>query len=405
MAGPLEGATFVLSGQEVGIGRDPTNQICLSDPPVSRRHCVIAQDHEQFLLRDLDSSNGTFVNDVPIRERLLAENDRIKIGDTLFLFLLSETEAARSTTDAHFDDVSVVTSSTFIVEMDQAKYLQPEKVNEALPASDRIARDLNALLKISATINQIRRTDELRRRLLELILEVIPAERGAILLDKNIFNVAEPIFRIDRTGGEDSQFKLSRTIVDQVRREGVAILSNDVEESVTLRVAPSLIVSHIRSLLAVPIMLDKQALGIIYLDSSDPQVDFDEDHLQLVSAIAGLAAVALDNVRQWEWLAGEAKRLRAEINLDHDMIGESAQMKSVYQMISKVAPSDSTVLILGESGTGKELAARAIHRSSPRVDKPFIAINCAGLSETLIESDLFGHEKGSYPFTGVEKTL
>ncbi len=176
----------------------------------------------------------------------------------------------------------------------------------------------------------------------------------------------------------------------------MAILSNDVEENPALREVSSLLVSRIQSLLAVPIMLDKQVLGVIYLDSSDPQADFDENHLQLASAIAGLSAVALDNVRQLEWLTGEADRLRAEINLDHDMIGESAQMKSVYQMISKVATSDSTVLILGESGTGKELAARAIHRLSPRADKPFIAINCAGLSETLIESDLFGHEKGAF---------
>src|SRR5262245_49357193 len=98
MAGPQVGATFALSGEKVSIGRDPANQICLNDPLVSRRHCVITKDNEQFLLRDLDSSNGTLVNDRPVHECPLAEGDRVKAGDTLFLFLLNKPETAQSST-------------------------------------------------------------------------------------------------------------------------------------------------------------------------------------------------------------------------------------------------------------------------------------------------------------------
>src|SRR5262249_11916122 len=110
------------------------------------------------------------------------------------------------------------------------------------------------------------------------------------------------------------------------------------------------------------------------------------------------AAVAIDNAVQLEMLKGDARRLKAEIDSGHDMVGESEPMQVVYQLISRVAPSDSPLLILGERGKGKEFAAGVVHNLSPRAGKPFVAINCAGLSDTLLESDLFGHEKGA--FTG-----
>jgi Nif-specific regulatory protein len=139
-------------------------------------------------------------------------------------------------------------------------------------------------------------------------------------------------------------------------------------------------------------------IGCIYVDSTSSANRFQEDDLQIMAAIAGISAVALDNARRLQWLEQENQRLLTEVRQEQSLVGEGARMKEVFQFLARVAPAESTVLIEGESGTGKELAARALHRNSRRGNKPFVAINCAAIPESLLESDLFGHERGA--FTG-----
>jgi Nif-specific regulatory protein len=385
IAGPLKGVVFPLEREEVSIGRETSNAFCIPDRSVSRRHSLIKQDAGRFTLSDLESLNSTFVNDVPIKERALEHGDRIKIGDSVFLFLTDEGEEETDNFSVQFEERTVIAvGSTVEFRAEEAFRL--------------MARDLNALMKVSTTINSIRGLDELQRRLLELIFEVVPAERGAILLNSDGVEGFTSVYGLDRRAGPDSTLRVSRTVVHRVMTEGVTILSNDVQENAEFAPADSVISTHMHSLLCVPIALYERVLGVIYLYTSDARARFAEDHLQIVTAIAGVTAAALENARHIEWLESENHRLRADIQLEHNMIGESPRIRDVYQFIKRVAQTNSTVLIRGESGTGKELAARAIHQNSPRASQPFIAVNCAALTETLLESELFGHEKGA--FTG-----
>ncbi|HAF23155.1 MAG TPA: sigma-54-dependent Fis family transcriptional regulator [Blastocatellia bacterium] len=389
IAGRLKGSIFSIEDLPVVIGRETNATLCIADASVSRRHSQIEKEDEQFVILDLDSLNGTFVNDVPVKRRTLQHGDRVRIGDSQFLFLMHDGEAASQSSEVEFDEGQIVSGSTLQVRFNDALYL--------------MARDLSALMKVSTTINAIRGMEELQKTLLELLFEVVPAERGAILLVDNGAQGPEAeftsVFGLDRRRGPDESIKVSRTITKWVlHHEEALLISNQAEDKGFGATADSLTADRPGSVLCVPLVMLQRTLGVIYLDTREPDAIFDKDHLQLVSAISAITAVAMENARHIEWLVSENQRLIADFNIEHNLVGESPPVREVLQFIAKVAPTDSTVLLSGESGTGKELAARAIHQNSKRAKKSFMAVNCAALAESLLESELFGHEKGS--FTG-----
>jgi transcriptional regulator with GAF, ATPase, and Fis domain len=397
IAGPLKDSSFTLPAGELSIGRDAANVLAISDPSVSRRHCVVTRASDVFKVRDLESRNGTLVNGTPVQEQVLRHGDQISVGDSLFVFLIQEAEEGTLPSRVEFEEGSPAHSTVRLKPAD-VLYLQPDKILSELPATSRLARNLNALLKISRVVHSIRDLEALQSEILSLIFEVAPAERGAILLSGSGGKDFASIYARHRAPNDDRPVKVSRTIARQVLDQGVAVLGNDITASQNFSSVESLVISQVRSLLCVPMLVFEKVIGCIYLDSTSLAARFDEDHLQLVTAIAGISAVAVENARHLDWLVQENLRLNSEINLEHNLVGESPRMKDVYQFLARVAPAGSNVLIEGESGTGKELAARAIHQNSPRSEKPFVAINCAAITETLLESELFGYEKGA--FTG-----
>ncbi len=161
------------------------------------------------------------------------------------------------------------------------------------------------------------------------------------------------------------------------------------------------------SVCSLPLETQKGVLGTLSLASHEPDA-FSASDLDLLRQVASQVAIALDNARAYREIAALTEKLkkeklylqdeiRSERNFE-EIIGESAALKKVLRQTKTVAPSDATVLVLGETGTGKELIARAVHRMSSRKDNSFIKLNCAAIPTGLLESELFGHEKGA--FTG-----
>jgi Nif-specific regulatory protein len=397
IGGPFQGQTLALPEGEVSIGRESTNQMSVFDGSLSRRHCALARSGSEVRIRDLGSRNGTRVNSVPVTDQRLQHGDQISVGSSLFVFLQEDPSDESRSNPVEFQDTSSFTGVAFLLPQEDPLSPLMQHGENAGPttAHGRVRSDLNALLKISTAIGSIRDRDSLQWQLLGFIFDVIPAERGSVLFFDPQGEVSSST-AWDRVRGPEYVVPVSQVILKRVVRERSGLLLTGAEDDDGPRARSA--TDREVSLLCVPMIVGERVVGIIYLDARVPTVQFDDTHLRVLQAIAHIAALALENLGHWEKLRQENLALRAEIALKHDIVGRSSRIQKVFEFIRKVAPADSTVLIQGESGTGKELVARAIHSNSPRADCPFVAINSAAIAASLLESELFGHEKGA--FTG-----
>jgi Nif-specific regulatory protein len=265
------------------------------------------------------------------------------------------------------------------------------------------------LWEVAKVINTSLDLQEVLDRTMDLVLERLRAERGMVVLAHQLTGELEvAVSRNLGAGGDEEGKRLSETVVRKVIDSREPVLAVDALTDPRFAGSDSIVASHIVSILCVPLVIRDRLAGAIYLDHLRSQHLFGNKDLDFLVAFADQAAIAIDNARLYGELEAHRERLKEEneslrreiLSSRHlgSLIGKSNAIQQLKETMERVSQGNSTVLVRGESGTGKGLVARILHAISPRREGPFIHFNCAALPETLVESELFGHEKGS--FTG-----
>jgi transcriptional regulator with GAF, ATPase, and Fis domain len=395
VAGPVPKTEFPLGDQEAVIGRDVAATICVNSRSASRRHCTVRRSGDEYLIKDLGSSNGTLVNGLPITECILHHGDRIAISDALFVFAADQTELPLRTDVSESRNDEALEFAT--VQQAEPLYRNPQRLLASMQ-SQKQANNVHALLEINRKAATLREPEELEQALLDAAFQLTPAESAAVLLYEQLDAPPTSVTGQNRASKVTAKIQFSQTVVRRVLNEQVAVLARNTGADKALKDVASLAAAGNQSILCVPLLAHRRSLGVLYLSIKNPAQVFDETNLETMTGVAAVVGLSLANAFDFQRMRAQAALLRTALEHDRPMIGESPAMKKIYDSITKVAPAETTVLLLGESGTGKEVAARALHRNSRRADKPFVAVNCATLGDNLLESELFGHEKGA--FTG-----
>ncbi len=265
---------------------------------------------------------------------------------------------------------------------------------------------VETLSKVSDLLETLTSEEEVFGLVLELLVTLFVAERGILFLrdplsdDLRVAKAYPLSLEKDQATLADAR-DLSKTSALSAMSQEEVLFSNSALSDERFAQRQSVVLNRIQSLMCAPLKLGGEVIGAIYLDSRLGGTLFSERDRPFLKAVARVASAALEKAREYREMREGAEALRDEVRAQSGlsgMIGTSPAMLALFARARQVAETDSTVLIEGESGTGKELLARAVHDLSRRKDKSYVEVDCGALPETLLESELFGHRKGS--FTG-----
>lgn len=255
------------------------------------------------------------------------------------------------------------------------------------------------LREISTWVSTVQDLDQLLELIIETATRMMNAKASSLLLvdpktRRLYFKVATGDKKDDV---KQFEVELGQGIAGHVAQTGEALLIPDVRKDPRwFKEISESIGFQTRSIACVPMKMNDETIGVVeIIDKTDGSLIGKSD-IKILTVFAELAAMAIGSARKFALAKREIKTLKEELGAKYQIIGDSSPLRKVISDAFKVANSKTSTLIIGESGTGKELLARLIHRGGHRKDGPLVVLNCAALPETLLEVELFGHEKGAY---------
>lgn len=388
------------------IGRSSESQIVLQDSLVSRQHAEISFNGKVVTLRDKGSKNPIRVNGKDVshaEDYQLLNDDRISIGESELHFVFESADKKNSKLrvfkdsedcETRIEDLSLDASSAVFGE---------EGTGNAAGSSESSYKRLSSLYRLTENILEIHDEETAYDAILSSVTREVGAERGFLgLLPENEepgpYSLEVVKFWDPDQGDKAQTIEMSETILTRIQRDKKAVLVTDVADREDF--GHSAIDLKIRSFICAPLTCGDRCLGLIYIDTRARREQFGRSELEFVSAVGRIAGLCLQNLWLQANLQRENERLRSLVSNSGQLIGSSSVMEKVFRLIVKVAPRNTSVLITGENGTGKELVARQIHEQSGNKDQPFVAVNCGAIPPNLVESELFGYEKGAFTGAG-----
>ncbi|MBI2433769.1 MAG: sigma 54-interacting transcriptional regulator [Candidatus Hydrogenedentes bacterium] len=381
-AGAAKGVVWPLTGQ-LTIGRDPACDVALNDVTVSRRHCTIEIEGDDVVLQDLGSSNSTLINGRPKRKVMLRPGDEIAVGTSLFLL-------------CQFDGGASLHPAEMVEEPATSRVRVGDTVQMGsdggggLQGTPHTIEDLAEVFNVGRELSRASTVDGLITILLQRLSERFRPARLWVCC----WQEAEDRLDIFPPSAME-EFKAEKELPKRVRevlRLRQPVLHTHPEKKYT------------PASMFAPIAAAREMKGVMVLEGDAYRPRYEEHDLDLLLSIANAAAPYFTVVERLEQLERENVRLIAGVSSFSPIIGSSSTIQQVRELARSCARSNLSILITGETGTGKELLARMIHELSDLSSKPMVTVNCAAIPEELFESELFGHERGSFTGAHVRKS-